>query len=148
MKRSEVRDFVESGVTALNADGVTLQFDNGRVSEFNSQRSNEYPFAWMEPLTTSPEIINSVPYDNWEVIIHIAQKDAMDSVQSQYESIVDSCDEIGQKLIKKFNDVVSGYKLVTIQNTSRVPFYKKHADCLSGVVLSFTLNVPDTTNLC
>lgn len=148
MKRSEVRSFIESGVTALNSEGVTLQFDNGRVTEFNSDRSNTYPFAWLEPLNTSPEIINSVPYDNWEIIIHIAQKDAPDSVQSQYEGIVDTCDEIGQKLVKKFNDVVSGYKLVTIQNISRIPFYKKHADCLSGVVLSFTLNVPDTTNLC
>lgn len=148
MKRSEVRSFVESGVNLLNEEGTILQFDNGRITEFNSSRSNEYPFAWMEPLNTSPEIINSVPYDNWEVIIHIAQKDAPDSVQSQYESIVDSCDEIGQKLTKKFNDVVSGYKLVELLGVSRVPFYKKHADCLSGVILSLTIKAPDTTNLC
>lgn len=148
MTRTEVRSFVESGVTALNSDGVTLEFDNGRITEFNSDRSNEYPFAWLEPLTTTPELINSVPYDNWNIIIHIAQKDSIDSVQSQYETIVDECDLIAQKLVKKFNDVVSGYKLVQIQNMSREPFYKKHADCLSGVILSFTLNVPDTTNLC
>lgn len=148
MTRTEVRSFVESGVTALNSDGVTLEFDNGRITEFNSDRSNEYPFAWLEPLTTTPELINSVPYDNWNIIIHIAQKDSIDSVQSQYETIVDECDLIAQKLVKKFNDVVSGYKLVQIQNMSREPFYKKNADCLSGVILSFTLNVPDTTNLC
>lgn len=148
MTRSEVRDFIESGVTLLNEAGTYLEFGNGRVTELNSNRSNTYPKVWLDPLTVSTDLVNSMPFDNWDIVLRIAGKDAQDSKPEQYEAIVDTCDEIAQKLVKKYNDVASGYKLVTISGITREPFIKKQADNTSGVILSFTLTSPDSTNLC
>jgi len=145
MKRSEVRTFLTDGIATL----TNVTSGNGRISEFNSNRSREYPMAWVDSLSTSPEITpNGLPYDNWNVVIHIAKKDSADSTEDQYELIIDSADEMGQQLIKNYNDVVSGYKLVELLAIQRIPFIKKHADCLTGIELSFTLRAPDTTNLC
>lgn len=144
MKRSEIREFLKDG-----ADAVNLPFEAGRITEFNSFRSNEYPMAWLQTLQPSTEIVQpGYPYDEWQVIIHIAQLDKVDSSPSEYEAIVDECDLYAQKFIKKINDEVSGYALITLSGISREPFIKKHADCLTGVILSFNLSSPDTTNLC
>ena len=148
MTRSEVRDFIESGVTLLNEAGTSLEFGNGRLSELNSNRSNNYPKAWLDPLNVSTDLINSMPFDNWAIVLRVAKLDAADSKPEQYEAIVDTCDAIAQSLVKKYNDVASGYKLVTISDIAREPFIKRQADNTSGVILSFTLTAPDTTNLC
>jgi len=148
MTRAEVRAFVESGIDNLNQSGEVIQFGSGRITEFNSTRSNIYPFCWLESLSVDTDLINSMPFDNWNIVIHVAAKDAQDSSADQYETIVDTCDVIAQKLVKKYNDVVSGYKLVTLSGINREPFIKKHADNTSGVILSFTLISPDQTNLC
>lgn len=148
MKRAEVRAFIESGITAINADGNNIAFNSGRITEFNSNRSNTYPYVWLESLSVDNDLLNSLPINNWNIAIHVAKKDHIDSKPEQYEVIIDDCDLIAQKLIKKYNDVVSGYKLITITGSSREPFIKKHADLTTGVVLSFVLNDPDTTNLC
>lgn len=146
MKRSEVRAFIESGVTALDMD---IPFGSGRITDFNKQRSNEYTFIWLESLEVAVEVTDSgLPYNDWQVNLHICKKDALDSVPSQYEPLIDQCDEIAQKLIDKYNNIVSGYKLVTILGYSRTPFIKKHADNLTGVLLSFTLSAPDQTSNC
>lgn len=145
MTRAEVRIFIESGIEALTP---VIQFGNGRITEFNSDRSKEYPFAWLESLKTSTTLVNSVPFDDWEVNIHIAKKDKADSSPTEYEAIVDECDMIAQSLVKKYNDVVTGYKLVELSGINREPFIKKHADETTGVILSFTLKAPDKTDVC
>lgn len=150
MTRAEVRQFIESGIEELSQ---LVRFDSGRISEFNSQRSNEYPFAWLESPSNNPDFFNSmnglqVPYDHWEIAIHIANKDSQDSSPAQYEAIIDDCDAIAQQLQHKYNTIVSGFNLSLIEGISRVPFVKKHADILTGVIFSFTLTAPDTTNLC
>lgn len=146
MKRSEIRTLIQSAVDEVSG---AYRFNSGRITEFNSNRSNEYPFVWLEPLQVATEITeNQLPIDDWECIIHIAQKDAMDSKPEQYEAIVDECDYIAQKLLNKINNVVNGYKLLTLTGITRVPFIHKQADDTSGVILSFTINLPDTTNVC
>lgn len=146
MTREEVRAFIKSGVDALDQ---TIDFASGRITEFNSGRSNEYPFIWLESLSTDVDILaTGLPYDNWQIALHIAKKDAAGSSPEEYEGIIDVCDLIAQQLIKKYNNIVSGYTLVTLSNVSRQPFIHKHADDLTGVILSFTLGSPDTTNLC
>lgn len=146
MKRSEVRDFIESGVEALSP---SMPFNSGRITEFNSARDNEYPFVWLESLSTDTEILEQgLPYDNWQIVIHIAKKDTRGSSPKEYEAVVDSCDEIGQQLVKQYNNLVTGYSLVTLEGVTRDPFIHKQADDTSGVILSFTLRAPDTTNLC
>jgi hypothetical protein len=146
MKRTEVKNFLQAGINALDAG---IAYGVGRISEFDSNRSMSYPHTWTEPIVVNTDINESgLPYDNWDIKLHIAKKDAADSSADQYESLVDSCDEIAQELIKKYNDIVSGYKTVTLTGINRTPFIKKNADCLTGVILSFTLSAPDTTNWC
>lgn len=156
MKREEVRAFLKAG-----ADAIPTDFDSGRLTEFNSKRDNAYPFSWVESLRTSTnfQTSGSMLIDNWEVVIHIAMLDKADSLQNDYELIVDACDTIARKLIWQYNQILYGssntstanqtaYKLITMDGVSREPFIKQHADCLTGVILSFTLIVPDRTDVC
>lgn len=145
MKRSEVRDFLEDGVNEL---APVIQFNAGRLSEFNSEFNKEFPYCWNYTLQTTTDLRNSLPLDAWSITIRIAKLDKMDSLPKEYEPIVDSCDYIAQQLVKKYNDVLEDSKLVTISSISRTPFYKQHSDCITGVDLTFTLNVPDKTPLC
>lgn len=145
MTRQEVRAFLEEGVNAL---APVLRFNAGRLSEFNSEFNKEYPYCWNYNLQPGTELRNSLPLDSWAVTIRIAKLDKTDSLPIQYEPIVDDCDYIAQQLVKKYNDVLTDSKLVTLTGISRVPFYKQHSDCLTGVDLTFTLNVPDKTPLC
>lgn len=147
MKRSEVREFIRSGVELLSP---STQFNNGRLSEFKSESDKTFPYIWLETLQPSTSIPNegNAPIDDWTISIHVAKQDTLDSIPVQYEQIVDECDEIAQKLINKFNNIVSGYQLVKLSGITRVPFYKIGAEPMTGVILGFTLNAPDTTNLC
>lgn len=145
MTRAQVRNFLGLGIDLL----TDVTYGTGRISEWNSNRSRVYPMAWIESLSVDTELANDVlPYDNWNISIHIAKKDAADSVEDEYEQLINDCDEMAQELIRYYNQVVSGYKLVNISGINRDPFIKKNADCLTGVILSFTLRAPDTTNLC
>jgi hypothetical protein len=147
MKRSELRSFVQSGVSAINPQ---LAFDSGKLTDFNSNRNNEYPKVFYESVQEVPvDLVNEIlPLDQWPVILHIGKKDSMDSIPNQYELLIDECDEVAQKLIRQYNLVLSDSEKVTVSGYTRQPFVKKHADCITGVILSFTLNVPDQTNLC
>lgn len=136
MKRSEVRDFLRSGAELFN-----IPFDSGRITEFNSNRSNTYPFIFLETISVNTDLINSMQNDTWTINLHIASKDSMDSDTEQYEELIDQADELAQKLIRRYNDVLDNYNLVTISAVRRTPFIKKHADILTGVILSFTLRV-------
>lgn len=147
MKRSELRTLIGSAVDALTP---TIRFNSGRITEFNSQRSNEYPYIWLEPLSVATElsVATQVPLDTWSCVLHIAKKDAIDSTPEQYEAVVDECDLIAQKLVYQINQVIEGYKLITLTGLTREPFIHKHADDVSGVIISFELSGIDQTNVC
>jgi hypothetical protein len=147
MKRSELRDLIESGVNAITP---ALDYDSGRISEFNSNRNNEYPKVFFESIQEVPvDIVNQVlPINGWPVILHIGKKDAVDSSTEQYEQLIDECDLIAQKLIYQYNLNLSSSSKLSVTSYTRAPFVKKHADVITGVILSFTLNDPDQTSLC
>lgn len=164
MKREDIRQFLKDG-----ANAVEIFFDSGRITEFNSLPEKEYPFAWVESLSTSTDLVSQRLIDDWSVVIHVAKLDKMDSLQNEYENIVDECDQIARKLIWQYNKILYSsdssvtatdtlsdnetlkrtvYSLLTISGVTREPFIKKHAECLTGVILSFTLNSPDNTDVC
>lgn len=149
MKRSEVRTFIEAGVTAVDA---SMTFGSGRITEWNAARDNRYPGVWWESdQTLGTEITNfTLPLDSWPIRVHIGKKDAQDSSAAQYEALIDDCDLIAQKLVRQYNQILEGANenMVSISGINREPFIKKHADLITGVILSFTLSLPDTTNLC
>jgi hypothetical protein len=156
MKRSEVRTFLKAG-----ADAIPIHFEAGRLTEFNSMKDKGYPFGWLATLKPDSDFggSGSILIDDWGIEIHIGKMDRIDSVQDEYEAIVDECDLIAQKLIHQYNLALSGagnilaanqdiYKLVSLSGFSREPFYKKQADRVTGVILTFKLNAPDKTNVC
>jgi len=156
MKREQVRAFLKAG-----ADALTLNFDSGRITEFNKLADKGFPFEWVESLRAATTLggSGSTLIDDWAVVIHIAKKDRTDSTQDEYEAIIDECDHIARQLIWQYNVILYGsasvstanqdlYKLITMSEINREPFIKKHADCLTGIILSFNLNTPDKTDVC
>lgn len=140
MTRAEVKEFIQSGAELLQ-----IPFDTGRISEFNSNRTNTYPFVFLETVSSQTTLTNSLPTDTYAIKIHVLSKDWIDSSNADYEALIDQADIVAQRLIKRYNDILSNYNLVTINSISRVPFIKKHADCLTGVLLSFNLLTQDTS---
>lgn len=145
MNRSEVRAFLEAGVNELTP---SLEFGAGMITDFNSIRLHTYPSVWQIAAGVNIEIEFSAPVAQWDIQLIIGQKDRADSSPAEYELILDECDTIAQKLIYKYRNIVEGYKLTTMASVTREPFIKKHADVVSGVLLSFTLVSPDQTNVC
>lgn len=146
MTRKEVREFLEAGVNELVP---AIEFGSGLVTDFNSIRSHQYPAVWQITSPMSSEHNQAgAPVDTWNIELIVAQIDKMESSAVQYEHIVDDCDEIAQKLIYQYRNIVDGYKLVTMTGVNREPFVKKHADCVTGVLLTFQLVSPDKTNVC
>jgi len=148
MKRSEVRDFLKAGVDELVP---AIEFGSGRLSEFNPVSVNgSFPRVWqlVTPMSSEHEP-GSAPLDSWSIELLIAGKDDMGSKAEQYEHIIDDCDEIAQKLVYKYRNIVSGYKGITLTSFNREPFVKKNgAAVMSGVQLSFTIVSQDKTNVC
>ncbi len=147
MKRSEVRTFIRQGVNSLTP---VLDYSEGQITDWNAQRSNQYPGVLLVLERTDSDIpdTNQPLLDTWPIQILIANKDALDSTPDIYEGIVDQCDEIAQNLIYKYRNIVAGYKLVTMKNVKREKFIKKHADCLTGVQLDFDIINQDQTDVC
>jgi hypothetical protein len=145
MKRSEVRAFVQTGVNAITP---VLDYWEGEITDFNAQRSNEYPGVLLVLEENDIELTTSSPQDSWKIKLIIANIDKLDSTPEVYEDIIDHCDEVAQKLIYKFRNIVSGYKLITMDSINRKKFIKKYADCLTGIELTFDLHAPDQTIVC
>ena len=147
MLRQEVRAFIKAGVNAVNTG---YKFNSGRITEFNSNRSNEYPYLWLESLSSSPNILpeTQLTVEAWNIVIHVAKQDSPDSKPDQYEAIVDQCDLIAVELTKQLNIDLMYSDLTVIEGISREPFIHKHADNTTGVVLSFTLVDYNPTNVC
>lgn len=138
MKRSDLRSFIEDGVNSINP---TLGFGSGAIDFFNSNRSWKYPMVFHASLTETDTVLGkSAPSDSMKISLRVAQNGRLDMVPSEYEPMIDECDDIARKLIYKYRNVVAGFKKTDIENILRQPFIKKFADCLVGVELTFTLN--------
>lgn len=146
MTRAEVRAFIKSGVDAVSQ---VQGFNNGRISEFNSEPGKDYPYVWLESLSVARTNTGTgAPSDDWAISIHVAKKDAAGSSPSQYEAIVDQCDEIAAALSNQYNNALATAVNVVIDSEARDPFIHRHADDLSGVVFSFTLRTWANSSFC
>jgi len=146
MKRSEVRALIESAVSATNS---SYRFNSGRITEFNSNRSNEYPYLWLESLSRETDIDEQQrPFDDWNCVIHVANLDEPGSPPEIYEPIIDECDLIAKRFTYQLNQVVTNSKLLKLGKLNSDPFHHNHADNTSGVILSFPLSLLDQTNVC
>lgn len=147
MTRTEVRAFLKAGVDALDP---VLEFGSGLITDFNAKPDKTLPQVWQElrPVEgTNPP--TQAPIDEWDIRLHIAVGHMQQDVSTaEYEDIIDTCDLVAQKLMYQYNAIVSGYKLVSLKDRTRTPFAKKHAHVMSGVLLAFTINAPDKTDIC
>lgn len=152
MTRAELRTFLQSGVTALNTlyPYLDVSFGYGRISEFNSKRNHTYPLVWWESIVSdSVELANLIlPIDSYQVRLHIAQLDKMDSVPSRYEELIDYCHNLARDLMYQYNLALADSDDIVISDITRTPFVKKNADDLSGVILAFTLKANDREQQC
>lgn len=143
MQRSSLKAFIKSGVDSITPP---LGFGSGLITDFNSERSHEYPTVWLALEKTASEENLYAPLDTWYVKLIIAQIDALDSKPDDYEALVDACDEVAQRLIYKYRVIVSGYKLITMVGVERERFVKRYADCLTGIELTFNIVSPDQSD--
>jgi hypothetical protein len=145
MKRSEVRAFIKEGVNAI---APVLTFSEGLITDFNADVNRALPTVHHLLESNATDITESAPSDTWQIRLIIANLDKQDSKAEVYEDIVDHCDEVAQKLIYKYRNIIEGYKLVTMDGINRRKFVKKYASCITGIELTFNLNAPDKTNVC
>lgn len=137
MTRADIRAYIKSGVDAMSP---SISFNSGRITEFNSQRSNEYPYVWLESLSSAPDVTDSgATFDVWSVIMHIAKLDKADSLPEQYEALIDDCDYIAQQLWSQYNTILGTSTKLILSGGERQPFIHKHADDTTGVILTFTI---------
>lgn len=144
MTRAEVRAFIKAGVDAMEK---VAEFRNGKISDFNSEPGKPYPYVWMESLSRTEEVGTS-KLQTWNVVLHVAFKDSMDSKPEEYEKLNDKADEIAGQLCDIYDRGLRKSSLVTMPSRSIDPFHKKHADVLTGVILSFDLQTPSNTVFC
>lgn len=143
MTRKEVSDLIKSAVDRLKP---ATEYGRGRISEFNSLNISQ-PSVWFETSPMTSELTNQVlPFDAWEINLWCCMLDKETTGHKEYEEIIDTCDERAQSLMFILNQVVTGYKTITITGISRTPQIKKSDGPVTGVLLSFTLNNQDTTD--
>ena len=148
MTRAEVRTFIQDGVNAIVP---VVEFNEGQLSDFAAQRSNQYPSTLLILEDVDTKVDMSAPLDTWKINLSVFMQDRLDSTADIYEGLVDSCDDMARKLIYKYRNIISGYKLVSMESVSRSKFVKSPKygpDCLTGVEISFTLTAPDKSNVC
>ncbi len=144
MNRSEVRAFIKAGVDALEK---VAEFRNGMISDFNSEPGKPYPYVWMESISRTEDVATN-KQQTWNVVLHVAFKDAMDSKPEVYEGLKDKADAIAGQLCDIYDRGLRKSYLVTMPTRNIEPFHKRHADCLTGVILSFDLQTPSNTVFC
>lgn len=144
MTRAEVRAFIKAGVDALEK---VAEFRNGMITDFNSEPDKPYPYVWLESLARTEESAN-VKLQTWNIVLHVAFKDSMDSKPEQYESLKDKADAIAGQLCDIYDRGLKKSLLVTMPSRNIEPFHKRHADVLTGVILSFDLQTPSNTVFC
>lgn len=146
MNRAEISQAID---TAVNSLSPATRYGRGRLTEFNSLRNEHYPAVWQETVVGSPYAsteftVNESPLDNAPIRVWVAQWDKQDSLPTEYEAIIDSADLIALKLIYLLQQAIPG-KVTSAQRTS---FVKMNADCITGVLLEFTILSDDTTENC
>jgi hypothetical protein len=136
---------VEAATKALSN---VAKFRSGVQSDFNSEKNKPYPYVWLESLSRSETVPNGKKLEEWNVNIRIAYIDKMDSKPEAYEKLKDQADDIASKLCDIMDRGLHKSNLVTMPTRQINPFHKQHADCLTGVDLTFALVTPAGSVFC
>lgn len=151
MSHKGVRMLIEDVAKQLGDD---IQYTYARTSDFNNLRDKRYPFISTDPLSSVPVFsVNGVSNytKRWSVQMAFYQLDNEASDQTQYSLILDEADDLVDQFINRLNLYAYDRPAlddILITNISQTPFIKATADILTGYILTFTLETPDTFNYC
>jgi hypothetical protein len=156
MGHKAVRQFIQDIAESLRDD---VKFGYGRASDFNQIKDKQYPYIWLDPLTSSLTTMedNIGFFETYTINLSFYKFDEMDSTEEQYKLILDDVDDLVQRFIRKIqedntDDYDTPLKLTTwntrIENINKQPFIKVMADVLTGFILTFDFTVPDQFDYC
>lgn len=142
MSHLSLRQLIEDTAKALSDE---IKFGYGRASDFNVISDKNYPFVWLDPLTSAFEFSNNNVQDltkTWRCEMVFYKKDRQDSIQEQYQLILDEMDTLIDRFINNLNDAD---ETAVISGITQVPVIKVMADVLTGWVLTFNISLLDDT---
>jgi len=131
--------------------GDDIQFTYARPSDFNVMRDKRYPFITLDPLTSTPaytvdDVRNYAK--TWNASIAFYQLDSMASVQEEYSKLLDFTDDMVDKFVNKLNFYTDRSDSIIITGMSQTPFIRVMADCITGYVLTISIQALDDFNYC
>lgn len=143
-----------SDVSNSLSDGI--QFGYGRRSDFNLIVDKRQTIIWLLPLTANPGFTvnnNTENYQKvWNCIVVFLQKDATDSLETEFAEHLHTTDELLDKFVIRLNDwsMKSADTVgdITLRNFSQVDQIKSDSDIFTGWILSFQAVVSDDFNYC
>jgi hypothetical protein len=147
-----VRTLIKDAAQSL-ADNI--QFGYGRRSDFNLIKDPSSPYVWLLPLTSNPRFaVNNVEIyqKTWNCIVLFLYEDRTDSIETEFDHILDDMDTLVDKFIIRLNDFylksTDTVGTITLQNFSQNPFIKSDADIFTGWFLTFQMVVSSDFEYC
>lgn len=155
MSHKAVRQLIEEVSQSL-ADNIVFVY--ARETDFNSITNKKDPLVRLELLKSNPYFIEEKMTLNayYPIEMMFYQLDDMQGAEEETLKVLDDCDKLVQEFLRKLNRLdfnedttvsISTYT-VTISNIQCQPFIKQTVDCLTGFVVSFTMEVPDDFDYC
>lgn len=151
MSHHAIRCLIGDAVKSLDD---SIQFGYGRRSDFNIHNDKNYPFVWLLPLTA----VTTIPSDgagitkSWNIILVVIDIDKSDSVEQEFDKIMDRMDDIGDRLIRRIDDWYrSGDDIVgalTITSVNQTSIIKEDSDIHTGWLYSFQMITDDQFEYC
>lgn len=151
MSHRAIRCLIGNAVKSLDD---SIQFGYGRRSDFNIHNDKKYPFVWLLPLTA----VTTIPNDgagitkSWNIILVVIDIDKSDSVEQEFDKIMDRMDDIGDRLIRRIDDWYrSGDDIVgalTITSVNQTSIIKEDSDIHTGWLYSFQMITDDQFEYC
>lgn len=156
MSHRAVRLLLEDVAESL-ADNV--HFGYGRGSDFNQIRKKAQRGIWLDPLGKSPRFADNDTSDYtsaWSVQMLFWSQDSEDSIETDYQLLLDWASDMGDKFLNKLNRFVEDQPetadlsstTIVISGVSFQPAIKVTADILTGYIVTFSLTTPDTFDYC
>lgn len=148
MSHKGIRLLIEDVAKSLGDD---IQFSYARPSDFNILRDKRYPFISLDLLTSAPTYaVDDVRNysKTWSAALAFYQLDDVASTQEQYSKILDFTDELVDKFINKLNFYTLSSDVILITGITQTPFVKAMSDCLTGHILTFSIQELDNFNYC
>src|SRR5690606_35366909 len=156
MSHRSVRLLIEDAAKSL---GDSIQFGHGKRTEFNQKKKPEDPWIWLLPLNAIPRYTNNNSTENyekqWNVIMVFLKMDRSDSLETEYNPILDDMDDLVDRFINRLNDwsmkatdTVGDFIIQNISHTncikSDTDIYTGTFDCIDLIVFNhFEYNTPE-----